>query len=262
LNARAGARRRGILRKLLFLIPFVLIPSSAFAWGPLTHVYLGSEIFYLSSLLPGAVYGLINKFRQDYLYGNMMADMILAKQYLPYHKHPHSWEVAAGIMEAADTEAERAFSLGYMSHLAADTVAHGRLTRGARNLRHTFLELSADRLVASGYWSRAVAIDRKVQLRGDAFLERSLESFIFSFNTNKRIFKGLVFLSGLNKDGFGNLAALETIRSRRLETLKGLHAESLDRIVDVLSKGEDSEVLKKDPIGKIRGGKVLKAFLS
>jgi hypothetical protein len=250
-----------MLSRLLLIACFLLVPSAAFAWGPLTHVYLGSEIFYLSSLLPAAVYGLIRKYRQDYLYGNLTADIILAKKYLSSEKHSHNWDVALGLMESSRTKSEEAFSLGYMSHLAADTVAHGSFTAGSRPLHHTFLELRADSAIDREYWFQAVAIERKVQVRNDAFLERSLERVIFSFKTNKRIFKGAVALSWLNSGTYYGFIDRNLVGLQKNGELEVLHDESLDRIVDVLRNGARSEVLKKDPIGKVRRAKVLKAFL-
>ena len=67
---------------LLIAIGFLFIPSHAFAWGPMTHIYLGNEILSCASLLPAGIYSLISKHKQDFLYGNIMADMILGKKYL------------------------------------------------------------------------------------------------------------------------------------------------------------------------------------
>ena len=71
----------------------VLIPSFSFAWGPLTHMYLGSEIFSYAPLIPAGIFGLHKKHRQDFLYGNLMADSIIGKKYLPKDKCSHSWSV-------------------------------------------------------------------------------------------------------------------------------------------------------------------------
>ena len=222
----------------VFILVFFL-PSHAFAWGPLTHIYLGTEVFLSgASALPGMAYSVIKKFRQDYLYGNIMADIIFAKKYLPKEKNPHNWDVAFGLLEDARGEPETAFALGYLSHLAADTVAHSRLTGGKRNLSHTYAELRAESLIDRHYWLMAMSIDRKVQRRGDIMLERSLESPLFSFKTNKRIFKGIVLVSGLGR-----------VNNRQAAGIEELHEESLFRIVDVLEKGRRSRVVKIDPMG-------------
>lgn len=235
--------------RLFLVIFFILIPSLAFAWGPLTHVYLGSEIYYFGSILPVWVLNLLKRYRGDYLYGNLMADIILAKNLLPLKKNSHSWEVAFSLLESAKKSSEKAFSLGYISHLAADTVAHSIYTR-RKNIEHTFIELRADSLIDRKYWVQARAIDRVIQYRNDKFLESSLDRVFFSFKTNKRIFRGMLFLSGLNKEKFGNFIDRNLLIPVTKDDIKKLHEESLDSIVDVLRKGDRSAVLKKNPIAK------------
>src|SRR4030042_4665156 len=97
-----------IFTVLIFLF-FLLIPSPAFAWGPLTHIYLGSEMYYLGSLLPISVFNLLRRYRGDYLYGNLMADIILAKNLLPLEKNSHCWEVAFSLLESSKKSYEKAF---------------------------------------------------------------------------------------------------------------------------------------------------------
>ncbi|HYA11685.1 MAG TPA: zinc dependent phospholipase C family protein [Thermodesulfovibrionales bacterium] len=235
--------------RLFLVIFFILIPSLAFAWGPLTHVYLGSEMYYLGSVLPVWVFNLLKKYRGDYLYGNLMADIILAKNLLPLEKNSHSWEVGFSLLESSRKSSEKAFSLGYISHLAADTVAHGIYTR-RKNIEHTVIELRADSLIDRKYWVQARGIDRVIQYRNDRFLEKSLDRVFFSFKTNKRIFRGMLFLSGLNKQKFGEFIDRNLLIPFKKEDIMKLHEESLDRIVDVLRNGDRSAVLKKNPIAR------------
>jgi hypothetical protein len=235
--------------RLFLVIFFILVPSLAFAWGPLTHTYLGSEIYYFGSLLPVWVFNLLKRYRGDYLYGNLMADIILAKNLLPLEKNSHSWEVAFSLLESSKKSSEKAFSLGYISHLAADTVAHGIYTR-RKNIEHTVIELRADSLIDRKYWVQARGIDRVIQYRNDRFLEKSLERVFFSFKTNKRIFRGMLFLSGLNKEKFGNFIDRNLLIPVTKDDIKKLHEESLHRITDVLRNGDRSAVLKKNPIAR------------
>jgi hypothetical protein len=216
----------------------------------MTHFYLGTEIFYLGGLLPPAIFGLIRKYRQDYLYGNIMADIILGKKYMPENKSSHSWSVGSDLLESSSTESERAFCLGYLSHLAADTVAHGAYTRGLKNFGHAIVEFRADSVIDKDYWFQAVAIDKGVQERNDIFLERYLDSLFFSFRTNRRIFKGMVALSFFNNHMLGNFYGRLVSGSGRRNALDGLHRKSLDRIVDVLCHGPRSEVFGKNPINR------------
>lgn len=178
-----------------------------------------------------------------------MADIILAKNLLPLEKNSHSWEVAFSLLESSKKSSEKAFSLGYISHLAADTVAHGIYTR-RKNIEHTVIELRADSLIDRKYWIQARGIDRVIQYRNDRFLEKSLERVFFSFKTNKRIFRGMLFLSGLNKEKFGDFIDRNLLIPVTKDDIKKLHEESLHRITDVLRNGDRSAVLKKNPIAR------------
>ncbi|GBE00383.1 hypothetical protein BMS3Abin07_02434 [bacterium BMS3Abin07] len=233
----------------LLLAGFFFIPASAYAWGPLTHMFLGNEILSFAPLLPAGVYSIIRKYRQDFLYGNLMADIIIGKKYMPREKNSHSWAVGMSLIESSCNSQQKAFSLGYLSHLAADTVAHGILTEHKRNIGHTFYEIKADSIVDKSYWFQAVAIDKVVQKRNDIFMERSLERFLFSFKTNKRIFKGMFLLSLLNNermsDFIDNNAYVKSVPDRKKIEL--LHEISIDRIIDVLNNGKNSSVMKDSP---------------
>jgi hypothetical protein len=220
-------------------IGLLLIPNISFAWGPLTHIYLGSEIYSYAPLIPAGIMALLRKYRQDFIYGNLMADMILGKKYLPDEKSSHSWEVGLNLLKQAKNGSEKAFVYGYLSHLAADTVAHEALTEDKWNIGHAWVEIKADSLINKAYWLESLTINRSVQSRNDRFLEESLDRYIFSFKTNKRIYKGMVFLSIFNKK-----------RSRGIDRarVKSLHEESIASILDLLQKGKDSFVIHKNPI--------------
>ncbi len=249
------------LTKLLLLLGFILVPSQVFAWGPLTHVYLGTELFSLAaSILPAGLYELLRRHREDYLYGNLMADIIIGKTLLPYDKNSHTWDMAFELMDAAHTNQQKAFVYGYISHLAADTVAHEKLTDKRRHVGHTVFELKSDSLVGRKYWSRAVSIDRKVQRRNDRFLESTLESPFLSVKTNKRIYKGMVMLTCLTPNRMSdfidrNLFISDLPNSGRI---KRLHALSLERMLDVLLKGECSKVIGKDPVARTNPGLIMR----
>jgi len=224
---------------ILLALGFILVPSFAFAWGPMTHMYLGNELLSCASILPAGIFALLKKHKQDFLYGNLMADMILGKKYLPDDKSSHSWEVGLKLLDQATTWPERAFAYGYLGHLAADTVAHETLTDDMGNMGHTWTELKADSIIHKSYWLQTVMIDRSVRKRSDQLLENSLDSYMFSFKTNKRIYKSMVFLSFLNK---------KRRRGVDRELIHELHEESISRMLDLLQHGTDSSVLQKNPL--------------
>lgn len=223
----------------LIVVWLLLIPSTSFAWGPLTHIYLGNEILGCAPLIPAGILALITKYRQDYLYGNLMADSVLGKKYLPDNKTSHSWEVGLKLLDQAKTWPEKAFAYGYLSHLAADTVAHEVLTEDMRDMAHTWIEMKADSIINKNYWLQSVSFSRAVQRRNDFLLETSLDTYIFSVRTNKRIYKGMVFFSFLNKR-----------RKRGIDRgmIEQLHEVSIARMLDLLQHGTDSSVLTKSPL--------------
>jgi hypothetical protein len=205
----------------------------------MTHMYLGNELLSCAPLIPAGILALLQKHKQDFLYGNLMADMILGKKYLPDDKSSHSWDVGLKLLAQAKTWPERAFAYGYLGHLAADTVAHETLTDDMGNMGHTWTEMKADSIIDKAYWLQTVMISRAVRKRSDLLLENSLDSFIFSFKTNKRIFKSMVFLSFLNK---------KRRRGVNRALIHDLHEESIARMLDLLKNGTDSAVLQKNPL--------------
>ena len=255
-----------IVLKCILVLSFLCIPAFAFAWGPLTHIYLGNELCSLGALLPAGIIEIIRRYRKDFIYGNLMADIIVGKKYLPDHKNSHNWDFAFDLLQASETRQQKAFSYGYLSHLAADTVAHNIYTADKKNIRHTVLEMKADCIIDKKYRLQAMAIDRKIQLRNDIFLENSLDRFIFSFKTNKRILRGMVFLTIFYPEQIGDFIDKNLLTSLPArETIEKLHQDSLDNIIDLFQNWEKSEVVKINPIGNGHRRKLLrnelKAFL-
>ncbi len=238
---------------------FVLLPSWAFAWGPLTHMYLGGEALLLSvATIPIAVRELIRRYRQDFLYGNIMADSILAKKYLPHEHHPHNWQVALDLYNSASTDSDRAFSLGYLCHLAADTVAHGPYTSDYGHLEHSIVEFRADSYICQSHWFKALSINRDVRKRNNRFIATRLQTAFFSHRVNRKLFKGFVAFSGIGSLGrkMKNFAGLKGSPHAGLdieELLEALHEDSLKRMTSVLSDPTGSDVLKMNAIADTPG---------
>jgi len=250
-----------MLLKAALTLLFLLVPATLYAWGPLTHVYLGTEVFYFASLLPAGLYSLLNKHRQDFLYGNIMADTVLAKKYMPQTGHSHSWNTAHDLQRAAETDSELAFSLGYASHLAADTVAHCDFTAGKKNMTHALMEARVDSSVGGRHWLNALSIRPYIQKRNDSFLESVSPGIVlFRHSTNRRIFKGIVALSCLNSRFRPSLRSLAGMPDKYPET-EGLLVESRKRILDVLRNGYSSEVLGLDPIADLKPSPLMKRLV-
>ncbi|MBI5344478.1 MAG: zinc dependent phospholipase C family protein, partial [Deltaproteobacteria bacterium] len=113
------------------LFPFVIsiiivlfMPDAVLAWGPPAHLEIGQEILGNTALITHAVRALIERFPYDFLYGNISADIVVGKNLVEELKHCHNWKMGFKLLKKASTDSQKAFAYGYLSHLAADTVAH------------------------------------------------------------------------------------------------------------------------------------------
>jgi len=244
---------------MLILFVFLLIlmmPSVAYAWGPLTHFYLGHQVLALgASVVPIGIYNLIRKFKNDFLYGNISADIIIGKRFQAFEKSSHNWNVGIKLLKAARTEQRKSFAYGYLTHLAADTVAHNYYIPkflAMTNLTHSILEVKADSIIDKEYRYMVKNIDKLVQLRNDVFLEKFLERLFLSFKTNKKIFKGVLLLSR-----FSHIISVINFVDKRLpngvtaEEIFDFQSKSLVMMLELLRDGEISSVFKKDPMGRV-----------
>jgi zinc dependent phospholipase C len=177
-------------------------PQAAHAWTPGTHIYLGEAILANLRLLPPGVASLLQAFPFDYLYGTIAPDTSIAKKYVPAGRHSHFWNVGQETFDHARSDALRAFGLGYLSHLAADTVAHNYfvprqlvLTASTRSMGHSYWESRVETHLGEQYARKAREIIRLDQSAADRHLEQIVSPTLFSVRTNRRIFRGMVRLA-------------------------------------------------------------------
>jgi hypothetical protein len=180
----------------------LLVPHQAHAWTPGTHIYLGESVLANLSFLPPGVAELLRAFPFDFLYGNIAADSSIAKHYAPLGRHCHYWHVGQEIHDLAGTEALRAFGLGYLSHLAADTIAHNyfvprqlMLTSSTAAVGHSYWETRVEAHLGDAYAKVAKDVIQLDHAPADAHLDRIIAPTIFSVRTNRRLFRGMVHLT-------------------------------------------------------------------
>jgi hypothetical protein len=152
-----------MLKLLLFFVSSQLIAAGdVFAWGPAVHtVTVLSALSGAASLLP-SIAGTITAFPREFLYGCLAADFFIGKGLMSHSKHPHNWKGGFFFLKEAANSQELSFSYGFLSHLAADVVAHNFLVPKATKIfpntawaRHIYCELRADFLVGPLYTSVA-----------------------------------------------------------------------------------------------------------
>src|SRR4029077_13406739 len=184
------------------LAVLVLFPAPLHAWTPGTHIYLGESVLTNLHQLPTAVADLLRSFPFDYLYGNIAADTSMAKKYAPVGRHCHAWHVGQEIYDQAATDALRAFGLGYLSHLAADTVAHNFfvprqlvITSSTTALGHSYWESRFETHLGDAYARTAKKVILRDHGASDAHLDGIISPTLFSLQTNRRLFRGMVHLT-------------------------------------------------------------------
>jgi hypothetical protein len=241
-------------------VALALTPAPALAGTPGTHVFLGEAIMRSLDVLPTGVADLLRAFPYEFLYGSIAADTSMAKKYAPVGRHCHSWPVGLEIFEQAGDTPLRSFAFGYLAHLAADAVAHNyfvprqlAVTSSTTALGHSYWESRFETHLGEGYSSRARELLVGDHLSADAHLDRILSPTLFSTQTNRRLFRGMVYVA--DSESWQRIFHLVAENSRwdLPETDVGQYlSRSYDFIMDLLQRFDTSEPFALDPAGAER----------
>jgi hypothetical protein len=244
---------------LAVLLALMLTPAVAHAWTPGTHIFLGEAVMRSLPLLPSSVGELLAAFPYDFLYGSIAADTSIAKKYAATGRHCHSWNVGFEIYDSADSEPLRAFALGYLAHLAADSVAHNyfvphqlTITSATAALGHSYWESRFDTHVGERFSRTAKQLILRDHTHSDEHLDRILSPTIFSTPTNRRIFRGMVYVA--DTESWQRIFHLVEEKSRWDLTDKEVSAymiRAFDYVVDFMTRLDHSEAFKLDPAGTV-----------
>lgn len=244
-----------ILSALLVLL---LMPVTAHAWGGGIHLQVGLNILANPALLPAATAALLAAHPLDYLYGCIAADIIVGKKYTHYLLNCHRWDVGRRVLQSARSDGERACAYGYLSHLAADAIAHNyyvpyKIMRSFSSvtMKHTYWEMRFETFVAKDVWERAQDVCRSDQSGNDTLLRSVVAPTLFSFGTNKRIFNSIMLLSRLEKwqkvmQTLSDNSRYQLVEDDRVEYLRMVE----DAVRDFLLYPSESELLLTDPTGE------------
>ena len=250
--------------RLLFLFFFcaaaladVLLPEQAQAWGPGAHMVTGNWILQNLSVLPVAVATALMQQPGQFLHGVLSADIFIGKGSKAKRGHSHNWESGFTLLRSARGCPKLAYAYGYLSHLAADTVAHNvfvpgllHTVPGAGRFAHIYLESQADRLLSWDYKDALGVFHEKSSRRAASMLQLSMRQKALPFKLKSLVFRGSIALGG--KSLWRNsLKVLDGLlpECERATVLDHMLVLSTRAIVDVLQKGETSSVLNLDPVG-------------
>lgn len=249
-----------LLLALWYFGVFFLWPIDAHAWGPAVHVDLALHVLANAAAFAPPLRRLLQRYPNDFIYGNLSADIILGKKFIDYYYHCHNWRVGLEVVEHAKTDAHKAFAMGYLCHLAADVVAHNvfvpdKLVRTYQTVtaRHAYWELRYDLRYDAELVQRGYTIAKHYHAPNDALLVEVLRDTLFSFKTNKRIFNGLLRLQKharvqrlIRRIGERSPLALDEKRAKNYEQL------SRRAVLDVLHDMEEAPPFRADPAGLIK----------
>jgi hypothetical protein len=239
----------------------LLTPGEAAAWGPGTHIAIGQAVLSAADLLPPALAALLRRHPASFLYGSVAADISFAKKYAQVGRHSHHWHVGEEILAEADSEELQAVGYGYLAHLAADTIAHNvyvprrlLLTPTTQAVGHTYWEHRMDMQLGERFLGSA----RQVVLHhdhaaADELFDRVLSRTLFSFRTNRRLFRGMV---AFQDDERWKQLFQEVLRRSRFDLPIGLRdlyiRLAFDYVMERLGEGEGARARGLDPIGEER----------
>jgi hypothetical protein len=257
ITRRSRPFRRSAVPLALALIALCVLPSAAWAWTPGTHIFLGEAVLAALGQLPRAVAELLGNYPVEFLYGSIAADTSIAKKYAPVGRHCHSWAVGLEIYDKARDDAIKSFALGYLAHLAADTVAHNFfvpryliIASRTSGVGHSYWESRFETHLGQGYSRRAREVILRDHSRSDDHLDRILSPTIFSTHTNRRLFRGMVYVTDTESWQRIFQLAAENIRWDLTDPDVARYLErSYDFIIDFLRRVDYSEPYALDPAG-------------
>jgi len=246
------------LFSLLLFACCLFIPDQAFAWGGGIHLQTGLSVLAALDTLPAQIAALLAAHPRDYLYGCIAADIIVGKKYTHYMLNCHRWGIGRKVLSAARTDAEKACAYGYLSHLAADVIAHNyyvphKIMRSFASvtMKHTYWEMRFETFAEAQVWERAREICRSDQSGNDTLLRGVLTNTIFSFGTNKRIFNSIMLLSRLEKWQ----KVMQTLSDNSRYTLAASDRDEYlvlteQAVFNLLRYPDDAGIFLNDPTGE------------
>lgn len=243
----------------LAVLAVLLTPMVAQAWGPATHVELATDLLGQLHLLPAAVAAILTRYRKDYMFGNIAADVVVAKRLSRVKQICHHWKTGFAILDDAQSDKGRAFAYGYLSHLAADTVSHNKflprqmtLTHTSMSFGHLYWELRADALVDPASWERLSRVLDEVFAEHEAILQNRLTDTFLPFVVNWRVFYRMNRFLTRRLWRQAMVRWYDVSRWQLSENLmRAYRAECLERMVDMLTGLDDSPVCHEDPNGNM-----------
>jgi len=242
---------------LLFVLQ-AIFPENAFAWGPAIHTVVSCSILDgLGYILPD-IAAILRRYPLEYIYGNLAADFFIGKGNKRKDGHSHNWETGFNILGEAKDERDAAYAYGFLSHLAADVVAHNYFVPGLirrflilNKLGHIYSEAVADKFAGSFYLKMAGEVLSTKHLDCDKMLKAAVHANSNALKTKRQLFTQSVKIS----DYIYCLPQLSFVYEHSRyqiskEYMSSMIELSYKLVKDLLSYPDSSPCLSRDPIGE------------
>jgi hypothetical protein len=240
-----------------FAFYFTLFKESAWAWGPGIHLEQGEFVLNNVGMILPSIQEVLRKYPLDFLYGCISADIFIGKGSRRRDDHCHNWSIALNMLSLAEGAVEKAFTYGYLSHLAADTIAHNYyipnqlyLTSTTRKFGHLYWEYRSDAFTEKRVWKVAKKVIASHHRDIDLFASRTVPHRLLSFRTKKKIFGSTLRLYEL--DQWWQAVKLIAENSRweiEAKCIASYRRLSFSLTMDFLRNPETAVCMHLDPVG-------------
>lgn len=254
-TVRVLLKAAGLLVGATFLQ--ALWPESAFAWGPAVHTVVALSVLDgVSEMLP-QVGTIISARPIEYIYGSLAADFFIGKTRRWATRHIHNWKGGLRLLREAKGRREQAYAYGFLSHLAADVVAHNLFVPNMMSLfprpkraGHLYWEAKADYLMGPAY----MKVAKGVLFMDHEVCDELLKNVTGKRNglkAKKRIFTQTVkfsdYLYGAYPELFSTRPWLASGFANQAFSMVSLSAKL---VLDFLKDPASCPCLASDPLGK------------
>ena len=231
--------------------------DQAWAWGPAAHVGVAGSLLGQLVLLPAGIAAVLGRHKAAYIFGSIAADVVFAKRWSRVKQFCHHWSTAFRVLDNAADARAKAFAYGYLSHLAADTVAHGKfvprqimVSDCAVNFGHLYWELRVDAMESESTWRQLEEVLGHDHTAHHTALAGLITDTFLSYPLNRAMFNGMNAMAIRRQ--FRRTMHVWSRCSRWYlspDLLHGYRTECLDRIHSILREGSRSPLLREDPNG-------------
>ncbi len=235
----------------------LVFSTSAWAWGAAVHTAIACHILENTAHALASIGAVIRAYPLEYLYGSLSADFFVGKGQKRKTGHSHNWETGQRCLSEAADDREASYAYGFLSHLAADVVAHNYFVPNLihrasawKRMGHIYWEARVDLHLGPLYTRIAKEVLTMEHLGCDDMLRSAVGKRRQGLKTRRRIYtQSVKFADYLN--AFRSPAPLQRGPGYRIspDYISFTVGLSYRLVQDLLMNPETSPCLSFDPIG-------------